>query len=306
MSRVSSAIYEYLAAIVTKENIVLDEPMSGHVTFNVGGKAQAFVQVETEAQLVEVIKFLNRLEEEYFILGNGSNLLVGDKGYQGIIVQIGPKMSGIEVIGERIIAKAGAPLSKVAKAACDNGLSGLEFASGIPGTIGGAVVMNAGAYGGEMKQLVTRVRVVNADGEVMELDNGTMEFGYRNSVIRNKKFAVLEVEMSLQKGDEGDIQRKIAELSGKRREKQPLEYPSAGSTFKRPDGYYAGKLIMDAGMRGYSIGGAQVSEKHCGFVVNRANATAEDIIEVIHTVQEKVYDLFNVRLELEIICLGEF
>lgn len=301
-----STLFDYISKIIPKDNIHLKEPMSKHTTFQAGGEALALLEIETEEQLIALFRILNKIEADYFVLGNGSNLLVGDKGYDGYVIQIGPKMARITVEGTAMTVKAGALLSQVAKAACSYGLSGLEFASGIPGTIGGAVVMNAGAYDGEMKQVVTGVRVLNTEGEVFELDNEMMEFDYRSSVIRNRKFVVLEVRLQLQEGNQDEIQKKMSELSSRRTEKQPLEYPSAGSTFKRPSGHFAGKLIMESGMRGFKVGGAQVSDKHCGFVVNVGNATAKDILSVIHAVQESVFDKFGVTLEMEVIRLGNF
>ncbi len=300
------AVLEYIEKIVPKENILVKVPMSRYTTFRTGGEANVLLQVQTEEQLGKLLQLLNKVEADYFILGNGSNLLVSDSGYDGIIIQIGPKMSGIRVNGTHIYAQAGALLSQVAKEACNYGLTGLEFASGIPGSIGGAVVMNAGAYGGEMKNTVTKVRVMSMDGEILELDNGTMEFGYRTSVIRHNRFAVVEVELELQEGNKETINETMLELAKKRREKQPLDFPSAGSTFKRPEGNFAGKLIMDAGLKGYRVGDACVSEKHCGFIVNMGHATSMDLWKLIHDVQEKVYDKFGVILEMEVICLGKF
>ena len=209
-------------------------------------------------------------------------------------------MSRIEVKGTCLEAEAGALMSQVAKTAKENGLTGLEFAAGIPGTVGGGAVMNAGAYGGEMSQVVTTVTVVNRNGEIMELDNSTMEYGYRTSVIQNQPFVVTKVTFRLQPGDPQEIAAKMEELAIRRREKQPLEYPSAGSTFKRPEGHFAGQLIMEAGLRGYSVGGAKVSEKHCGFIINTGNATAEDVKDVIWEVQRRVKERFHVDLEPEI------
>lgn len=300
---ISAAVIEALKGYVPEENISLQEKMAGHTTFRIGGPADCFLQLESEEQLQKVQKYLNLVEEPYFILGNGSNLLVSDRGYQGIILQIGQKMSRIQVSGNTIIAQAGAPLSQVSKAAYEHSLSGLEFAAGIPGTVGGGVVMNAGAYGGEMSQVVTMVRVVDKNGETMELDNSTMEFDYRYSAIKKYPFTVTEVTMKLTEGNKEEIRARIKELVVKRREKQPLDYPSAGSTFKRPEGHFAGKLIMDAGMRGFQIGGARVSDKHCGFIVNTGNATAEDVKDVIAEVQARVKELFRVELEPEIIFL---
>lgn len=306
MEKISSAIYEFIRACVPEEDILLNEPMYKHTTFRVGGEAQCLVRISESGQLEKLIPYLRKVEVPYFILGNGSNLLVGDKGYEGIILQIGSRMNGIWAEGDCIRASAGALLSQVARCAQENGLTGLEFASGIPGTIGGGVVMNAGAYDGEMKQIVEQVTVMNEQGEILVLDRETMEFSYRTSIIKNRPFVVLEVLMRLQPGDKNEIQKKMEELSRRRQEKQPLEFASAGSTFKRPEGHFAGKLIMDAGLRGYSIGGARVSEKHCGFIINTGKATAADVAEVIGEVQERVKDKFGVTLETEVIFLGDF
>lgn len=302
----NTSMYEYIRTIVPDERLLFHESMSKYTTFRVGGEAECIMMIHTEEELAKLIPYLNQIEQEFFILGNGSNLLVGDKGYNGIIVKLGGPMEEIDVEGTHIVAGAGALLSKVAATARVNSLTGMEFAAGIPGSIGGAIVMNAGAYDGEMKQIVESVRVMDRNGQIMTLDNDTMEFGYRTSIIKNRPFIVLEVVLRLTEGDEEQIGARMQELAGLRKSKQPLEYPSAGSTFKRPDGYYAGKLIMDAGLRGYRIGGAQVSEKHCGFVVNRGNAAAADIREVIEEVQERVKEKFHVTLEPEIIFLGDF
>ncbi len=301
---ISAAVIEALKGFVPEENISLQEEMAGHTTFRIGGPADCFLQLENEEQLQKVQKYLNLVEEPYFILGNGSNLLVDDKGYRGIILQIGKKMGRILVDGCTIVAQAGALLSQVARTAYEHSLTGLEFAAGIPGTLGGGVVMNAGAYGGELSQVVNLVRVVGKDGEVMELDNSTMEFGYRYSTIKRYPFTVTEVTLKLAEGNKEEIGAKMEELALKRKEKQPLEYPSAGSTFKRPEGYFAGKLIMDAGMRGFQIGGARVSDKHCGFVINTGKATSGDVKDVIEEVQARVKELFRVDLEPEVIFLG--
>lgn len=299
-------MYDYIKTIIPKDRILFHEPMSKHTTFRVGGEAECLIMVRQEEELVKLILYLNQIEEEYFILGNGSNLLVGDKGYRGVILKFDGPMEDIKVEGTLVKARAGALLSKAASVARDHGLSGMEFAAGIPGSIGGGVVMNAGAYGGEMKQIVVSVRGMNKDGQILTLDNDTMEFGYRTSAIKNRPIIVLEVTLQLTEGSPEEIGAKMAELANLRRSKQPLEYPSAGSTFKRPEGYYAGKLIMDAGMRGHRIGGAQVSNKHCGFVVNTGGATAADVREVIEEVQERVKERFHVSLEPEIIFLGDF
>ena len=302
----SEALYEYLESLVGAENILLYEPMSNHTTFKVGGPAKYFVTVSTIEQLVKIIKCLRQMERDFFILGNGSNILVGDKGYDGVMITFGESLSKVDVLGQKVIAYAGASLAMVAKSAAKEGLQGMEFASGIPGTIGGAIVMNAGAYGGEMKQVITKVTVVTYDGEILEIDNDAMEFGYRTSAIKKRPFVVVSAELLLQKGNVEEIQAKMSELNSRRREKQPLEYPSAGSTFKRPEGNFAGKLIMEAGLGGFRVGGAQISEKHCGFVINRDHATAEDIKILMQTVKETVNDKFNVTLEPEIIMVGQF
>ncbi len=302
----STSMYEHIRTIVPEERLLFHEPMSRHTTFRVGGEAECMAVVETKEELSQLVSYLGRIEQDYFVLGNGSNLLVGDKGYRGIILKMGPRLSAVGVEKDHIAAGAGALLSRVASAARDAGLSGLEFAAGIPGSIGGAIVMNAGAYGGEMKQVVKMVRVMDKEGEILTLDNDTMEFGYRTSIIRDRPFIVLGVVLKLAPGNKDEISAKMEELMKQRKSKQPLEYPSAGSTFKRPEGYYAGKLIMDAGLRGYRIGGAQVSEKHCGFVINAGGASAADIREVIEEVQERVRDRFHVRLEPEVIFLGDF
>ncbi len=302
----NQALLEFIRETVTPENMKLQEPMAAHTTFRTGGEAAVFVEVPGKQQLTQLVQYMAKISQEFFILGKGSNLLVGDKGYQGIVLNLGKRFSRIEVEGNIIRAEAGASLPQVAVMAMQHGLSGLEFAAGIPGSIGGAIVMNAGAYDGEMKQVTKCVTVLNQMGEEMVLDCDTMEFGYRTSIIKNRPFVVEEVELQLTKGDPAEIKAKMDEFNGRRKEKQPLEYPSAGSTFKRPEGYFAGKLIMDAGLRGFRIGGAQVSEKHCGFVINVGNASSADVREVIDEVRERVKQQFGVTLEPEVVFLGEF
>lgn len=299
-------MYEYMKTIVPEERILFHQSMKEYTTFRVGGEAECLVLIQQEEELAKLLSYLNQIEHNYFILGNGSNLLVGDKGYRGIILKFDGPMEQIAVEGTQITAKAGALLSQVAVAAKDNSLTGLEFAAGIPGSIGGGVVMNAGAYDGEMKQVVESVKVMDGDGQIAVLDNDTMEFGYRTSIIKSRPYIVLEVVLKLAEGNREQIGARMEELTNLRRSKQPLEYPSAGSTFKRPEGYYAGKLIMDAGLRGYRIGGAQVADKHCGFVINTGGATAADIKEVIEEVQERVRKRFHVFLEPEVVFLGDF
>lgn len=302
----SVSIFDYIEKIIPKENILFNEPMSRHTTFRVGGEAKCLIRISNKDQLKKLVPYLHITGQKYFILGNGSNLLAGDKGYSGIVVKLEDEKDGITVEGEKMRVSAGTLLVRAAAKAREQGLAGMEFASGIPGTVGGAIVMNAGAYGGEMKQIVESVEVMNREGEILVLDNDTMEFGYRTSVIKSRPFIVLETVLALQKGDKDEIGSRMEELAKQRREKQPLEYASAGSTFKRPEGYFAGKLIMDAGLRGFSIGGARVSEKHCGFIINTGNATAEDIREVIEEVQRRVKEKFGVTLEREVIYLGDF
>lgn len=306
MEIINAAVYEYISQFVEEKDILREEKMSHHTTFRVGGEAEVFLRIRHSNQLEKLIPYFRAVEIPYFILGNGSNLLVGDKGYRGVVLQIGNCMNEICVKDNRLIVQAGCLMSQIAQTAYEHSLTGFEFASGIPGSIGGGVVMNAGAYDGELKQVVSRVWVMNEEGSMMELSNADMEFGYRTSVIKKRPFVVVQAELVLAPGNREDIAAKMADLNGRRRAKQPLEYPSAGSTFKRPEGYFAGKLIMDAGLRGYSIGGACVSEKHCGFVINKNRATAADVAEVIAEVQERVKDKFGVTLETEVIFLGEF
>ena len=299
-------ILSRIADIVGADNVSADEPMARHTTFRVGGPADYFVRPVDVEQIPALIS-LGRMENiPYFILGNGSNLLVSDEGYRGMIINIADNMNGVDIHDGVIRAQAGAMLTKVGRLARDNSLTGLEFASGIPGTIGGAVYMNAGAYGGEMKDVVVSVRAMDTDGRVYDLSVDEMDFSYRHSVIGERGLVVLEVMMKLAEGNLDEIDSRMNELAEARRSKQPLEYPSAGSTFKRPEGYFAGKLIMDAGLRGYSVGGAQVSEKHCGFVVNRGGATASDVMTLIRDVQDKVREEFEVELETEVRLLGQF
>ena len=295
-----------LLSIFKEEQVKKDELMKSHTTFRVGGPAAYFVTPQTADEVAKVIEACTQENVSYYIVGNGSNLLVSDKGYEGVIIQIYKQMNQIEVEGTQIRAQAGALLSLVAKRALDAELTGFEFAAGIPGTLGGACVMNAGAYGGEMKDVLQSVTVLTDKGEVKVLAKEELELGYRTSVIAKKGYIVLEAVIELQKGEKEAIQAVMDELKEKRITKQPLEYPSAGSTFKRPEGYFAGKLIQDAGLRGFQVGGAQVSEKHCGFVINKDQATASDVMNLMNQVSDKVYEAFGVRLEPEVKRLGEF
>ena len=302
----STALFEFFSNIVGEQNVLLSEPMSKHTTFRVGGEAEYFVNINSRESLVKIMKMISQVGREFFVLGKGSNLLVSDSGYEGVVLNMGDCITGIAVSGTRLTVQAGTSLAEVARVAAEHGLTGFEFASGIPGTMGGAVVMNAGAYDGEMSQVIQNVTVVTYDGEIMDIDNNSMEFGYRTSAIKKKPFVVLEAVINLQQGDRETILARMAELNSRRREKQPLEFPSAGSTFKRPEGFFAGKLIMDAGLSGMTIVGAKVSEKHCGFIINTGKATAADILDCIHEVQDKVQHDFHVELEPEVCILGEF
>ena len=295
--------YEKLCKVVEKERIFRNEPMSRHTTFRTGGPAEVLVTPAAE-ELEQVIRLCYVNEESCQIIGNGSNLLVSDQGIPGVVVEIGKPMSEIWVEGNQIIAQAGAMMSAIASQAAEHALTGFEFASGIPGTIGGAVVMNAGAYGGELKDVLVSVKVLDSEGTLLELPADTLELSYRYSIIPEKHFTVVEVCLKLTPGTEEAIRGRMDELKEQRVSKQPLEYPSAGSTFKRPEGYFAGKLIQDAGLRGYTVGGAQVSEKHCGFVINRGGATSMDIITLIRDVQKKVKEDAGVDLETEVKLIG--
>lgn len=286
--------------------VCVHEPMSRHTTFRVGGPADYYVEPGTKEELAAVFAICRQNGIPYYILGNGSNLLVSDKGYRGVMVSLGKHWSGIRVDGPRIWAGAGALLSCVARAALKNSRKGMEFASGIPGSVGGAVAMNAGAYGSEMADVLESVAALTPGGEERRLAVGELELGYRTSCIAGRGYVVLEAAFILEPGEPEAIREKMEELSRKRKSKQPLEYPSAGSTFKRPLGHFAGKLIEDAGLRGFCVGGAQVSEKHCGFVVNRGGATAADIYELCRRVRQRVWEHSGVELELEVKVLGDF
>ncbi len=299
-------VIQELQALVGEENVRLSEPMREHTSFRVGGPAAVWIEIPSEETLGAALKYLRALGQPFFVIGNGTNLLISDEGYEGVMLHVGSGLGSIEVLGEKIVAGAGALLSQVAQKAKQASLTGLEFASGIPGSVGGAVMMNAGAYDGEMKDVIESVKVISSDGEILELDNDTMEFGYRSSILQKHPMTVVEATFRLQKGDADAIEAKMKDFNGRRREKQPLEYPSAGSTFKRPEGYFAGKLIQDAGLSGYTVGGAQVSEKHCGFVINKDHATATDIYTLIKEVQRKVKASSGVSLETEVVCLGGF
>ena len=292
--------------LLGEDRVFTEEAMSQHTTFKIGGPADYFLMPDKGEDVGRVIKICKEKEIPYFILGNGSNLLVGDGGYRGAVIQIYRNMSSVTVEGNEITAQAGALLSAVAAAAKNASLTGFEFAGGIPGTIGGAVVMNAGAYGGEMKDVLTEVTVMNAEGDIFTLPTEELELGYRTSIIKTAGYIVLEAKIRLKEGDPEVIRETMKDLTIRRTTKQPLEYPSAGSTFKRPEGYFAGKLIMDSGLAGYQVGGAQVSEKHCGFVINAGGATARDVRTLMDNVRDIVYKKYGVTLDPEVKFLGEF
>lgn len=299
-------IYELLCGCAGGENVRRQEPMSLHTTFRIGGPADLFVTPGSIQAVADSIRICKETQTPYAVIGNGSNLLVSDTGYRGVIIQIGRNLNQVSVNGEEIRAQAGAMLSVIAKTALSESLTGFEFASGIPGTLGGAAVMNAGAYGGEMKDVLTEVTVLTREGEIRMVPAEKLEMGYRTSLAAKNGWIILEAVLKFQKGDAEAIRGRMEELKMQRVTKQPLDLPSAGSTFKRPEGYFAGKLIMDAGLRGFTVGGAQISEKHCGFVVNKGGATAEDVRNLICAVQKKVQEDAGVKLEPEVKFLGEF
>ena len=299
-------LIEELKNILGDEGVKVEEAMSRHTSFKVGGNAQIFVEPGDEEALQRLLKFINAEKINYYIIGNGSNMLVSDKGYKGIIISMLKFTSPSLIENESITISAGKTLKELTELACKNSLSGLEFAYGIPGSVGGAVFMNAGAYDGEIKEVLDKVKVMDKEGNVLSLNAGELDLSYRHSNIEEKGYIVLEAKFNLKKADKSAIWEKMQELMARRIDKQPLNFPSAGSTFKRPEGYFAGKLIDDAGLRGYSIGGAKVSDKHCGFIVNADKASAKDVYTLISYVRLKVKEKFDVELEPELRVLGEF
>lgn len=296
-----------IKSIVGESRVRTDEPMSNHTTFRIGGTADYFVMPSSITELQSIVDLLKKSDIEYYVIGNGSNLLVGDKGFRGVIIQLSDEFSEVSYIDDVTVkVMSGMKLSRLGNQLADRGLAGFEFATGIPGTIGGAVRMNAGAYGGEIKDIIVSADVLDADGNIITLDKAELELGYRTSCIIKRGYIVVSATFRLEKKDTDKIKEYIRELSVKRRTKQPLEYPSAGSTFKRPEGYYAAKLIEEAGLKGLSAGDAQVSEKHAGFVINKGNATAKDVCVLTDKIMEEVMKKDGVKLELEVIKLGEF
>lgn len=297
---ITNNFMQLLMAKLPKETVFMNEEMKNYTTFKIGGPADVMIKPNSISEVQEAIRLCEEHKVPYYILGNGSNLLVADEGFRGVVIQLYHNLSEITVEGNSITAMAGALLAKVASTALNHSLTGFEFAHGIPGTIGGAIVMNAGAYDGEMKDVVKSCQVLTKSGEILTLTKEALELGYRTSIIPKEGYIVLSVTIALKEGDAEAIREKMKDFAGRRRDKQPLEKPSAGSTFKRPEGYFAGKLIMDSDLRGYQIGGARVSDKHCGFVVNEGNATCKDVEDLIAHVQKTVWDKFEVKLEPEV------
>lgn len=298
-------IYDGLIGILDKEDIKIDEPMKKHISFRVGGPADILVKPRTEDQIKNVINLLKKEEVPYLVIGNGSNLLIKDGGIRGVVVEISDNFNKFEIDGNIVNAQSGVLLAVLGKAILGAELKGFEFAAGIPGTLGGALTMNAGAYGGEMKDIVKSVKVMDEEGNIKELTNEQMEFGYRKSTVIKNNYIVLSAKIKLEDGNYDEIKELMADLAQRRVKNQPLNLPSAGSTFKRPEGHFAGKLIDDAGLRGLTLRGAQVSEKHCGFVVNMGEAKAKDLLDLMYIVKSTVYNKFGINLEEEVKILGE-
>lgn len=300
MNSIKAAVYKDIVEIVGEDQILLDEPLSKHTSFRIGGPADFFVTPNTTLALQQVLIYLRKEGIPFFVIGNGSNLLAHDHGYRGVILQISKNLSGLQIQGQTVIAQSGILLSKLASLIAGQNLSGFEFAAGIPGTLGGAIFMNAGAYGGEMKDVLVSVEVINEKGEQVTLSKEELALGYRTSCLQKENWIAIEAHLHLETGNGLDIRNKMKVFNERRQEKQPLALPSAGSAFKRPEGYYAGKLIMDAGLRGYRIGDAAVSEKHCGFIVNLNQATCKDVIQLVEHIKQVVYEKFDVILEPEL------
>lgn len=298
-------LMKFLREIYLKEQIFENEPMKNHTSFKIGGNADILVTPKDEFQIERTINICKENNYKYFVMGNGSNLLVSDKGIKGLVIKIGKSYSGYSLENDKIYFESGILLSTLSKIAMENSLSGIEFASGIPGTLGGAVIMNAGAYGGEMKDVIQRVKVIDKNGNILNYTAEQMNFKYRRSVLSDLNSVVLGAYVKLKKGDRDSIKSVMDDLTEKRNSKQPINMPSAGSTFKRPPGNFAGKLIDDSGLRGLRHGDAMVSEKHCGFIINTGNATAKDVKELIGVVQKTVFDNYEIKLETEVKMVGE-
>lgn len=287
-------------------NVRYDEPMKEHTSMKVGGKADIYMEPDNIEELIGFIKHLREKDIPYITIGNGTNLLVSDDGIRGAVIKLGDKIAKIEVNDNKIIAECGALITNISKVAAENSLAGMEFANGIPGSVGGAVFMNAGAYGTEMKDIVEKVEVLDLNLKQCILDNKQMDFGYRKSIIGKGRYIATKVFFSFRKGNYNEIKKTMEELNEKRKQKQPLDYPSAGSIFKRPEGYFAGKLIEDAGLKGMMVGDAQISDKHCGFIINKGKATAKDVYNLITVIQKTIYERYGVKLETEIKLIGRF
>ena len=318
MNSDNDILYSNLIKILGEDNVKKSEPMKNHTTFRIGGDADLFATPVNAEQIHDTVIYLKKAEVPYYVVGNGSNLLVSDAGYRGVIIQLYSRFAGYEILHDNcesavdkadviyIRVQSGMSIIKLASIVAGYSLSGMEFASGIPGSIGGGIMMNAGAYGGEMKDVLKEVTVMTGDGEIRVIPASELEMGYRTSIIKKAGYLVLGATISLKEGNLEEIKALTRELSEKRTSKQPLEFPSAGSTFKRPEGYFAGKLIMDSGLRGYQIGGARVSDKHCGFVINAGDATAQDVVALMDHVTEVVREKYGVTLEPEVKFLGDF
>lgn len=299
-------LIDELYRIVGEDNVKIDEPMSIHTTFRIGGPAKYFVTPMDTEELSQVVVLCKAEKVPFFMLGHGSNILVSDKGLSCVVIQLYKNYSRFSIEGDTVKAEAGVMLNRLGQAIKNAGLTGFEFAAGIPGTLGGAVMMNAGAYGGEMKDIVKEVQLMDYDGNLFTKSADEMDFSYRHSIVEDEDYIVIGATLKLTEGDPSKIEEKMQELALARKTKQPLEYPSAGSTFKRPEGYFAGKLIMDSGLAGYKVGGAEVSSKHCGFVINSGNADASDVLKLIEDVKNTVYEKFQVELEPEVRIVGDF
>ena len=299
-----NAVFRDMISILDEGSVAQNVSMKEYTSIKTGGTARFFAEPDSIEKVHRIIQYLREKNQNFFVMGNGTNLIIPDSGYDGVVIRIGSKLSRINLEGNRITAQAGASLAAVSARALDAGLEGFEFASGIPGTIGGAVTMNAGAYGGEMSQVVTGTVCIDEQGQMIRINGDEHAFGYRKSRIQTDGLIALEVTLVLRQGDKSEIKRRMTDFNGRRRDKQPLNMPSAGSVFKRPEGHYAGQLIQECGLKGYTIGGAQVSDKHCGFIVNLGNATSQDVLDLIRYVRKTVYERTGVLLEPEVRIIG--
>ena len=297
--------YKGLEEILSKDSIKYNEPMKKHTTMRVGGPCDCMVEPSSIEEIQKILEYARKNNIKYYVIGNGSNLLVKDEGVHALIIKIANKFSGVEVNGEHVKAYSGCSVPKLSQIAKENSLSGLEFACGIPGSVGGGIRMNAGAYGSEMVNVVEKVGFLDENGNLNEIDGKDANFTYRHSMfVENPEYVVVYAIYKLQKGNKEEISRVMEENMNSRKQKQPIEYPNFGSVFKRPEGYFVGKLVDDCGLKGYKIGGAQVSTKHSGFMINTGDATCKDVLDLIEYVKEKVYEKFNVKLQEEVVILG--